>query len=217
MTVITVLLADDHPIVLQGLRHLLEGNPEFRVVGEAGDGIEAIRLVELLKPDILVVDMVMPGVDGLEVLRQSKKLSPATHIIVLSMQSVNAYVVEALNLGADGYVLKETGPGELINAIYAIIQGEHYISEKLTKRLESTGRKLDEAPLDSYQTLTSREREILHLTADGKSSTEIGDILVISPRTVEAHRSNLMKKLALDSIADLIKYSIKRGIIRLDE
>ena len=109
MTVITVVLADDHPIVRQGLRHLLESDPEFRVIGEAGDGIKALQLVETLKPNVLVVDMMMPGLNGLEVLRQFKKISPTTHAIVLSMQSANAYVVEALNLGAEGYVLKETG------------------------------------------------------------------------------------------------------------
>lgn len=217
MTVITVLLADDHPIVRQGIRHLLESNPEFHVVGEAGDGIETIHLIETLKPNILVVDMMMPGVNGLEILRQSKKLSPATQTIVLSMQSTNAYVVEALNLGADGYVLKETGPSELINAINTILQGNRYISEKLIKRLEATGHNADDAPLDAYQTLTMREREILQLTAEGKSSTEVGKILFISPRTVEVHRSKVMKKLALNNMADLIRYAIKRGILPLQE
>jgi DNA-binding NarL/FixJ family response regulator len=217
LNVITVVLADDHPIVRQGLRHLLESNPEFHVVGEAGDGLEAIHLIETLKPNVLVVDMVMPGLNGLEVLRQLKRLSPTTRAIVLSMQSANAYVVEALNLGADGYVLKETGPSELANAIYAVTQGNRYISEKLAERLESTGRRANEAPLDAYQTLTAREREILQLTAEGKSSAEIGERLVISPRTVEVHRSKIMKKLALHNMADLIRYAIRRGILPMDE
>lgn len=217
MTVITVVLADDHPIVRKGLRHLLEGDPDFRVVGEAGDGVETIHLIETLKPDVLVLDMMMPRVNGLEVLRQLKKISPSTRAIVLSMQSANAYVLEALNLGAEGYVLKETGPGELANAIRSVIQGNRYLSEKLIERLEVTGRKAEEAPLDSYQLLTTREREILQLTAKGKSSTEIGEILVISSRTVEAHRSNLMQKLALHNTTDLIRYAIKRGIIPLNE
>ena len=217
MTVITVVLADDHPIVRKGLRHLLEGDPDFRVVGEAGDGVETIHLIETLKPDVLVLDMMMPRVNGLEVLRQLKKISPSTRAIVLSMQSANAYVLEALNLGAEGYVLKETGPAELANAIRSVIQGNRYLSEKLIERLEVTGRKAEEAPLDSYQLLTTREREILQLTAEGKSSTEIGEILVISSRTVEAHRSNLMKKLALHNTTDLIRYAIKRGLIPLNE
>jgi DNA-binding NarL/FixJ family response regulator len=133
------------------------------------------------------------------------------------MQSANAYVVEALSLGADGYVLKETGPSELANAIYAVTQGNRYISEKLAERLESTGRSANEAPLDAYQTLTAREREILQLTAEGKSSAEIGEKLVISPRTVEVHRSKIMKKLALHNMADLIRYAIRRGILPMDE
>jgi DNA-binding NarL/FixJ family response regulator len=217
LSAITVLLADDHPIVRQGLRHLLEGDPEFNVVGEAGDGVEAIQMLETLKPDVLVVDMMMPGLNGLEVLRQFKKLSPATRAIVLSMQSASAYVIEALNLGAEGYVLKETGPSELANAIHTVVQGNRYLSEKLTERLEATGKKVDDAPLDAYQTLTTREREVLQLTAEGKSSTEIGDILVISSRTVEAHRSKIMKKLALHNMTDLIRYAIKRGLLPLHE
>jgi len=217
LNAITVLLADDHPIVRQGLRYLLESDPEFHVVGEAGDGVEAIHMLENLKPDVLVVDMMMPGLNGLEVLRQFKKISPATRAIVLSMQSANAYVVEALNLGAEGYVLKETGPTELADAIHTVVQGERFISEKLVVRLEATGKKAEEAPLDAYQTLTTREREILQLTAEGKSSTEIGDLLVISPRTVEAHRSKIMKKLDLHNMTDLIRYAIKRGILPLHE
>ena len=217
MSAITVVLADDHPIVRQGLRHLLENNPEFSVVGEAGDGIETLRLIEALKPDVLVVDMMMPGLNGLEVLRQLKKISPLTHAIVLSMQSANAYVVESLNLGAEGYVLKDTGPSELVTAIHAVTQGNRYISEKLLERLEANGRNVDDAPMDTYQTLTAREREILQLTVEGKSSTEIGEKLVISPRTVEVHRSKLMKKLALHNMTDLIRYAIKRGILPMDE
>ena len=217
MNVITVVLADDHPIVRQGLRHLLENDPELNVVGEAGDGIETVQLVETLKPDILVVDMMMPGLNGLEVLRQLKKLSPLTHAIVLSMQSANAYVVEALNLGADGYVLKDTGPSELAEAIHTVVRGDRYISAKLLERLEVNGRNIDDAPMDTYQSLTAREREVLQLSVEGKSSTEIGDKLAISPRTVEVHRSKLMKKLALHNMTDLIKYAIKRGILPMDD
>ena len=217
MNVITVVLADDHPIVRQGLRHLLENDPELNVVGEAGDGIETVQLVETMKPDILVVDMMMPGLNGLEVLRQLKKLSPLTHAIVLSMQSANAYVVEALNLGAEGYVLKDTGPSELAEAIHTVVRGDRYISAKLLERLEVNGRNIDDAPMDTYQSLTAREREVLQLSVEGKSSTEIGDKLAISPRTVEVHRSKLMKKLALHNMTDLIKYAIKRGILPMDD
>lgn len=214
---VTLLLADDHPIVRQGLRHLLECEPEFRIVAEAGDGIEALQKVELFKPDILVVDMMMPGVNGLEVLRQIKNISPATRTIVLSMQSADAYVVEALKNGAAGYVLKETGPGELVNAVREVIKGNQFLSAKLSERFLSSGKRIENMPLDAYETLTAREREILQMTAEGLTSTEIGDKLMISPRTVEVHRSNLTIKLGIKNQADLIRFAIRRGILPMDE
>ncbi len=214
---VTLLLADDHPIVRQGLRHLLECEPEFRIVAEAGDGIEALQKAELFKPDILVVDMMMPGVNGLEVLRQVRKISPATRTIVLSMQSADAYVVEALKNGAAGYVLKETGPGELVNAVREVIKGNQFLSAKLSERFLSSGKEIENMPLDAYETLTPREREILQMTAEGLTSTEIGDKLMISPRTVEVHRSNLTIKLGIKNQADLIRFAIRRGILPMDE
>jgi two-component system, NarL family, response regulator NreC len=214
---VTLLLADDHPIVRQGLRHLLECEPEFRIVAEAGDGIEALQKVELFKPDILVVDMMMPGVNGLEVLRQIKNISPATRTIVLSMQSADAYVVEALKNGAAGYVLKETGPGELVNAVREVIKGNQFLSAKLSERFLSSGKRIENMPLDAYETLTPREREILQMTAEGLTSTEIGDKLMISPRTVEVHRSNLTIKLGIKNQADLIRFAIRRGILSMEE
>ncbi|MEP6894552.1 MAG: response regulator transcription factor [Chloroflexota bacterium] len=217
MTVITVFLVDDHPIVRQGLRHLLENEPGFSVVGEAGDGIEAVQMMEKIKPNILVVDMMMPGLNGLEVLRRTKSISPSTRIIVLSMQSASAYVVEALNSGASGYVLKDTGPSELVEAIHTVTQGSQYLSQKLLEHLAINGHRAEDAPLDAYKTLTTREREILQLTAEGRSSAEIGKKLVISPRTVEVHRSKLMSKLSLHNQTDLIRYAIKCGILPLED
>lgn len=214
---VTLLLADDHPIVRQGLRHLLESEPEFRIVAEAGDGIEALQKVELFKPDILVVDMMMPGVNGLEVLRQIKNISPATRTIVLSMQSADAYVVEALKNGAAGYVLKETGPSELVNAVREVIKGNQFLSAKLSERFLSSGKRIGTIPTDAYETLTPREREILQMTAEGLTSTEIGEKLMISPRTVEVHRSNLTIKLGIKNQADLIRFAIRRGILPMDE
>ena len=212
----TVLLADDHPIVRQGLRHLFEREPEFRIVGEAGDGFEALRFVELLTPDILVLDLMMPGVNGLEVLRQIKKVSPITQTIVLSMQSADAYVIEALNNGAAGYVLKETGPSELINAAREVIQGHQFLSAKLSQRIETSERKFKNTPKDAYATLTVREREVLQMTVEGRTSVEIGDKLNISPRTVEVHRRNLMIKLGIKNQTDLIRFAIKRSILPMD-
>jgi two-component system, NarL family, response regulator NreC len=213
---VTLILADDHPIVRQGLRHLLEGEPEFSIIGEAEDGIEALRLSERLRPNILVVDMMMPGLNGLEVLRQIKKLSPTTRVIVLSMQSADAYVIEALNNGAAGYVLKDTGPGELIDAVREVNQGNRFLSAKFSRRFQDFEDVIKDAPADPYGTLTAREREILQMTVEGLTSAEIGRKLIISPRTVDEHRSNLTFKLGIKNQADLIRYAIKRGIIPLD-
>jgi DNA-binding NarL/FixJ family response regulator len=214
---VTILLVDDHPIVRQGLRHLLDDEPDLKVLGEAGDGVEALLLVERLKPDIIIVDMMMPGLNGLEVLRQIKNISPMTRSIVLSMQSADAYVTEAVKNGAAGYVLKETGPSELVNALREVSKGNQYFSAKLAKRLEPNGLAIEDTPLDMYETLTTRERETLQMVAEGRSSAEIGKKLAISPRTVEIHRSNLMKKLNLGNQSELIRYAIKRGIIPINE
>ena len=214
---VTLLLVDDHPLIRQGLRHLLEGEPEFKVIGEAGDGLEALLLVERLKPNILVVDMMMPGLNGLEVLRQMKHISPDTRAIVLSMQSADTYVLEALKNGAAGYVLKETGPSELVNAVREVTNGNQYLSIKISERLQVSGRKIIDMPSDAYETLTTREREILQMTVEGQTSQEVGDKLTNSPRTVEVHRSNLMNKLGLRNQTDLIRFAIKRGIISMDD
>jgi len=214
---VTIILVDDHPIVRQGLRHLLESEPEFQIMGEAGDGIEALLLAERLKPSILLVDMMMPGLNGLEVLRQIKHISPDTRTIVLSMQSADAYVIEALKNGAAGYVLKETGPSELINAIHMVTQGNQYLSPKLSERLQVSGRTITDTPSDTYETLTTREREVLQMTAEGLTSQEIGDKLKISPRTVEVHRSNFMNKLGIHNNTELIRFAIKRGILSMDD
>lgn len=214
---VTVLLVDDHPMIRQGLRNLLGDVPDFQVIGEAGDGLEAIHKIELTKPDVMVIDMMMPNLNGLEVLMQIKKLSPATRTIVFSMQSAEPYVVEALRAGAAGYILKDAGPGELVDAIHSVLQGNRYLSEGLSKRLEAVVPRVEDAPLDLYQTLTTREREILQMAAEGSSSSEIGDKLSISPRTVEIHRSRFLKKLGLRNQAELVRYAIKRGILAMDE
>lgn len=214
---INVLLADDHPIVRQGMRNLLEGAPDFRVIGDAEDGLKAVQMAERFKPDILVVDMVMPGLNGLEVLRQVKHRIPQIRVIVLSMQSGEMYVKEALQLGASGYVLKDSGPSELIHAIRTVAQGNRYLSPKLSERLIdayviNAERDVD----DPYTLLTDREREILQLTAEGFTSQEIAKKLTISARTAELHRQNMMKKLSLHKQSDLIRYAIRRGILPLE-
>ncbi len=214
---VTVLLVDDHPMIRQGLRNLVTSEANFQVVGEAGDGLEAIQKIEQTRPDILIIDMMMPNLNGLEVLLHVKKLSPKTRTIVFSMQSAEPYVVEALRAGADGYILKETGPGELIAAIHSVLQGDRYLSERLSELLETNGSRVEDAPLDLYQSLTAREREILQMAAEGRSSIEIGEKLSISPRTAEIHRSRCLKKLGLRNRAELVRYAIKRGILSLDK
>jgi DNA-binding NarL/FixJ family response regulator len=214
---VTVLLADDHPIVRQGLRHLLEAEPDLKIVGEAEDGLQAVQLTEKLRPNVLIVDIMMPGLNGLEVLRQAKDRSPATCSIVLSMQSADVYVVEALKSGALGYVLKETGPSELVNAVQQVISGKRYLSPRLSERLiDVLLQTSDELTLDPYETLTNRERELLQMAAEGLTTAAIAKRLSISPRTAELHRSRMMDKLGLNNQTELIRYALKRGILPME-
>lgn len=211
---VTVIVADDHPIVRQGMKNLLNAEPDFEVVGDEGDGIAAVQLVERLKPNVLVVDMMMPGMNGLEVIRQVKERSPATRMIVLSMQSAEAYVVEALRIGASGYMLKDTDPGELIFAIREVLQDRRYLSQPLSQKLiDAFIRKAEDTWQDPYETLTNREREIFQLTAEGHTNVEIAKKLSISPRTAEIHRANMMSKLGLHSQTELIRLALKRGVL----
>lgn len=213
-----ILLADDHNIVRQGLRALLQSEPHFRLVGEASDGIEAVRLAERLKPDVLITDVMMPGLNGLEVARQVSRSLPNTRIIILSMYTNDAYVIEAFKNGALGYVLKDSEASDLIQAVKEVINGNRYLSPPLSERaLELYMQKLESAPSDPYELLTTREREVLQLVAEGKTSAEIANRLFISPRTAEGHRANLMRKLGLQTNADLIRFALKRGILPLDQ
>ena len=209
---VRVALIDDHPIVRQGLRNLLQTEPSLSVVGEADDGIAGVELVLRARPDVLIVDLMMPGLNGLDLIRQVLKSQPKLRILVLSMQSADSYVVEALGCGAAGYVLKETGPSEIIQAISAVVAGERYLSPKLSERLlnASSGKKKISDP---YETLTPREREILHLVIEGNTSPQIAKRLVLSPRTVELHRSRIMKKLDLHNQTDIFRYALERGLL----
>jgi DNA-binding NarL/FixJ family response regulator len=212
---VRVALIDDHPIVRQGLRTLLQTEPSFAVVGEADDGIAGVELVQRVRPDVLVVDLMMPGLNGLDLIKQVLKSQPKLRILVLSMQSADSYVVEALNCGAAGYVLKETGPSEIIQAIRTVVGGDRYLSPKLAERLLATAtgtRKIT----DPYETLTPREREILHLIIEGHTSPQIAKRLVLSPRTVELHRSRIMKKLDLHNQTDIFRYALERGLLSID-
>ena len=213
-----ILLADDHHIVRQGLKSLLENEPHFRLVGEAGDGIEAVRLAERLKPDVLITDVMMPGLSGLEVARQVTKNIPKTRVVMLSMYTNDAYVFEALKNGASAYVLKDSQASDLVKAVREVAAGRSYLSPPLSETsLELYARKMKSALDDPYDLLTTREREVLQMVAEGRTSIEIANRLFISPRTAEGHRANLMRKLSLQNHTDLVLFALKRGILPLDQ
>lgn len=215
---VTIVLADDHPIVREGLRGLLATEPGFSVVGETADGLEAVELVERIKPDVLIVDMMMPGLNGLEVTRQVNQRVPETRIIVLSIHADEAYVLGALQNGAAGYILKESSTAELREAIHEVLRGRRYLGRPLSERaIEVYVEKATSAGVNIYGELTSREREVLQLTAEGHSNTDIADRLSISPRTVATHRSNLMRKLKLENQTALIYYALRKGIISVPD
>jgi DNA-binding NarL/FixJ family response regulator len=214
---LTLLLADDHRIVRQGLQAILQAVADFRAVGEAADGPEAVRLAERLKPDVLVLDLMLPVLNGWEVARQVSRRSPRTHIVMLSMHANEAYVLESLRAGASAYVLKDAGADQLVKAIRAVAAGKRYFSPPLSEpALGAYARKAEGAPLDPFHTLTARERQVLQMTAEGQSGTQIGERLHISPRTVESHRSNIMRKLGLRNLKEVIRYAVQRGVVPSD-
>jgi DNA-binding NarL/FixJ family response regulator len=208
---ITILLADDHRLLREALRLLLESEPDFQVIAETGDGIEAARLTEIHKPDVLIVDMVMPSLLGLEVARQTRQASPSTRVIVLSMYDSEGYVAEALQAGASGYVLKRNSSQELIYAIRQSLAGHHYLSPPLNERsIRAYLQRADDLHAnDAFEALTGREREVFQLAAQGLRNPQIAERLSLSVRTVEMHRAHLMKKLGLKSQTELVKYAMK--------
>ena len=207
---ITLFLADDHQIVRQGLRALLETEKDFSLVGEAGDGLETLRRVSRLRPNVLVMDLMMPGLNGLDVARELKRKLPDTRIVILSMHSDEAYVTEALRAGATAYVLKEAGSEELLRAIRKAAAGQRYLSPPLSEESIAAYLQKSAGTPDPYDSLTPREREVLQLTAEGHSGNEISSRLFISRRTVESHRANLMRKLGVRNLKQLIRYALQR-------
>ena len=213
----TIILADDHNIVRQSLRLLLEAEADFEVVGEAADGLEVLGLVERLHPDVLVLDVMMPGINGLEVTWQVRQSYPETRVIILSMHANEAYVLAALRNGADGYVLKDASAEDLLQAVREVALGRRYLSPPFSQlSLEKYLEKTQSTAVDIQDALTAREREVLHLAAAGHTSAEIAGVLSISPRTAETHRANMMRKLGLHAQADLIRYALQRGIISIE-
>lgn len=213
----TIVLADDHHVVRDGLRALLAAEADFEIIGEAADGLETVQLVESLRPDILLVDVMMGGINGLEVTRQVAKRAQGTAVIILSMYSNEGYVVEALRGGAKAYVLKESTSEELLRAMHEVAAGRHYLSSSLSERvIEGYIKKPEGTTFDAYETLTPREREVLHMAAHGHTSAEIAARLFISRRTVEIHRANVMRKLDLHNQTQLLRYALQRGILPPD-
>jgi len=212
---IRILLADDHTILRAGLKMMLNAQPDMEIVGEAQDGRQSINEAQRLQPDIVLMDITMPDMNGIEATRQIKKLLPETRVLVLTMHEHDEYVFQALRAGASGYMLKEAVPTELITALRVIQSGQFYLSP--TAQSVMVGDYLQRVRAgeekDSYSSLTEREREILKLVAEGYTNNQIAERLVISPKTVDTHRTHIMDKLNLHSRAELVKYAMRRGLL----
>jgi two-component system response regulator NreC len=215
MSDIRILLADDHAVMRTGLRLVLERQRDFHVVGEASDGREALALAQQQKPDVIVMDIGMPNLNGIEAARQVTAALPQACVVILSMHSDEAYVLRALKAGARGYLLKESAESDLIAAIRAVHGGKAFFSPAVSRMLvEDYVRQLQDREIeDSYELLTTREREVLQLIAEGKSNKEIANMLNLSLYTVETHRGNLMEKLNLHTVPELILYAVRKGVI----
>lgn len=214
---ISILLADDHTIVLQGVRALLVNEPDFQIIGEASTGAEAIEKATKFNPDVLVLDLGMPDIHGKEMVRQLHSIHPRMKIVILSMHSKEAYVADALNNGAIGYVLKGSKSENLVEAIRLAVRGIRYLSPPLSdKALEDYSIKTKNQKLDLYETLTNRERQILYMAASGHSNNSIARQLSISPRTIEVHRAKVMSKLGLHNHSELVLFAVQHGIVSVD-
>jgi two-component system response regulator NreC len=210
-----VLLADDHQLMRSGVRLMLEREPDITVVGEAGDGREAVALAKTLKPEVVVMDIGMPNLNGIEAALQMTQHNPELAVVMLSMHSDESYVLRALKAGARGYLLKDSAEADLIKAVHVVAGGKSFFSPAVSKvLLDDYVRKLKRSGAeDAYDLLTPREREILQLIAEGKSNKDVANLLNLSVYTVESHRSNLMEKLNLKGVTELILYAVRKGII----
>ena len=210
-----LVIAEDHTILREGLRSLFSSSPNFEIVGEAEDGREAIRCVEKLKPDLILTDLSMPRMNGMEAIREIKKRSPSTKVLVLTVHKTEEYILATLKAGAEGYILKDSTQSELMIAVKNVLSGRHYISPGISEQVIEgylDGRKVLKTR-STWETLTQREREILKLIAEGYRNKEIADFLDISVKTVEKHRANLMEKLDLHSASSLTAFAMEKGLI----
>jgi two-component system response regulator NreC len=215
MKKLRILLADDHIVMRTGLRALLERQPNMEVVGESENGRETVELAASLRPDVVVMDVGMPVLNGIEATKSIVTQNPSTAVVILSMHADESYVMRALSAGARGYLLKDSGAGDLISAIQAVSQGKSFFSPKVSRILaEDYVRVLKQkGAVDTYDLLTGREREILQLLAEGKANKEVATDLNISTYTVETHRSHILQKLSLHNSAELVLYAVRKGII----
>jgi DNA-binding NarL/FixJ family response regulator len=214
---IKVLLVDDHTILREGVRSLLAGEPDIDVIGEARDGLEAVSQVAKLEPDVVIMDMVMPRMNGLEATNEIKKRHPEIKVLILSMYDDDEYVQQIIQAGASGYVLKRVAADDLVKAIHEVYKGSSFLYPPIAAKLiEDYVRRVKGEPQDQSEPLTSREREVLKLIAEGNTNQEIADALTVSRKTVESHRANIMRKLDLHDVTELVKYALRKGLIRLE-
>jgi len=213
---IRILLADDHTIIRSGLRLLLEQQSDFKVVAEASDGREAVELVSRHKPEVAILDIGMPELNGIEATRQILVVEPATQVVILSMHADEGYVLRALKAGARAYILKNSAESDLIRAVRTVADGKSFFSPVISKMLlEDYIRQIrDKQVEDSYDLLTPREREILQMLAEGKTNKEVANVLHLSVHTVDAHRGNILQKLNLHGVPEMILYAVRKGIIQ---
>jgi two-component system, NarL family, response regulator NreC len=215
---IRVLVADDHAIIREGLSVMLGNQPDMDVIGVAADGREAIRLVDKDEPDVAVIDISMPELNGIEAIQQLLPRHPHLKVIVLSIHATKPYVYRSLKAGAKGYLIKETAGLEVVRAVRAVVRGERYLSQRIADLLTDVSLSNLEPSMESspLEQLSPREREILQLVAEGKTSQEIAERLSISPKTVDTYRSRLMHKIGVEDMAGLIKFAIQHGVISLE-
>ena len=214
---IRVVLADDHSIVRQGVRSLLEAQPDLQVIGDCEDAVQALHLVRWLRPEVLVADLMLPGLEGLDLIQQARQTSPRTQVVVLSMHASVAYVAESLSRGALGYVAKQADVRELVSAVRAAAAGQPHLSPGIDHdgvanyRMQSAVK-----PIDPLEKLSPRERQVLELVAHGRTNAAIAVHLNLSRRTVETHRAHMMSKLGLESPADVVRFALRRGLLSID-